>query len=557
MTEVLNRAKRDVLLISVLLLVVTLSAGVGTVGAQSAPDCSTVSYNGEGTESNPYEVGNVDQLQCIKEQGLDASYKVVSNINASGTSEWNDGKGFNPIGEFSFNFNRDLRFNGTFDGQGYNITNLTIDRSNEMYTGLFGFVESAGTVTNVGIIDVYVNGSRRVGGLVGRSNKGAITESYVTGSVEGNISVGGLIGEKEGSTINQSYVAGAVNGDIIVGGLVGLNDGGKIIESYSTGTVTGTRQVGGLVGENRRGTISEAYATGTLGGSASLDVGGLVGLNDGGKIIESYAIGRIKESDQRVGGLVGANIANGGITESYATGSVDGSALSGGLTGHNTGTISESYANGSVDGFRALGGFVGANEGTVRESYATGSVDGSRHAGGLVGDNSGGDINQSYATGAVSISDVEERVPRNEGGLVGRNEFRDAEGTITDSYWDTRTTGQSTSAGGGTGLNTSQMTGSAARGNMTGFDFTSAWETVSNPDGYPIPTREGDGIVINSGDESEMNNDDEDGSDGSADEENAPTGDDTGGEGLPGFTVVTAVLAVLTVVVAAVRRRTE
>jgi hypothetical protein len=52
----------------------------------------------------------------------------------------------------------------------------------------------------------------------------------------------------------------------------------------------------------------------------------------------------------------------------------------------------------------------------------------------------------SYATGAVTAgenSDV--------GGLVGYNG-----GTVTASYWDTQTSGQTTSAG-GTGLTTAQL----------------------------------------------------------------------------------------------------
>jgi hypothetical protein len=66
-----------VLILIALVGVLYLSVAVGTVGAQTAPDCSTVSYNGGGTEANPYEVGDVDQLQCIKEQELNANYVQV------------------------------------------------------------------------------------------------------------------------------------------------------------------------------------------------------------------------------------------------------------------------------------------------------------------------------------------------------------------------------------------------------------------------------------------------------------------------------------------------
>ena len=83
-----------------------------------------------------------------------------------------------------------------------------------------------------------------------------------------------------------------------------------------------------------------------------------------------------------------------------------------------------------------VGGLVGRNWRTIMDSYATSSVRGSFSVGGLVGVN-GGIITNSYATGSVSGED-------NVGGLVGF----DDEGTITNSYWDTDTSGIETSAGG-------------------------------------------------------------------------------------------------------------
>jgi hypothetical protein len=54
-------------------------------------------------------------------------------------------------------------------------------------------------------------------------------------------------------------------------------------------------------------------------------------------------------------------------------------------------------------------------------------------------------------------------------------------GDVTNSYWDINTTGQESSAG-GTGLTTSEMTGSAARENMEGFHFGETWRTTEE---YP------------------------------------------------------------------------
>jgi hypothetical protein len=64
------------------------------------------------------------------------------------------------------------------------------------------------------------------------------------------------------------------------------------------------------------------------------------------------------------------------------------------------------------------------------------------------------------------------------GGLVGTND-----GSVSDSYWDTETSTQSTSAGYTTGLTKVDMTGSAAETNMVNLDFTDTWSTVEGD--YP------------------------------------------------------------------------
>jgi hypothetical protein len=353
-----------------------------------APDCSTVSYNGDGSEANPYEVGNVDQLQCIEEQGLDANYEVVSDIDASETDSWNGGDGFEPIGEL--NFRGDTEFNGTFDGADYTVSGLYIDRGSADDVGLFGGVGSGGRLENVSLENVNVSGGT-AGGLVG-NNGGNVTESYANGNVSGGFGVGGLVGYNRGN-VTESYANGNVSGNDDVGGLVGFNSGGTVGESYATGDVFGDGNVGGLVGVQEAGTVRESYATGDV----------------------------------------------------------------------------------SADGV-AVGGLVGGS-GYVEESYATGDVSGDGNVGGLVGIS--GTVTESYATGSISGNDEV-------GGLVGSNDFFGNRGNVTDSYWDTQSTGQSTSAGNGTGLTTSEMTGSAATSNMAGFDFTDTWKTVTSPDDYPI-----------------------------------------------------------------------
>jgi hypothetical protein len=399
--------------------------------------------DGDGSSSSPYEISTARDLQAMQED-LNDNYIVVNDINASCTVNWNNGQGFDQIGEW------DVRFTGSFDGQNHTISNLSINRLDDNVVGLFGWIGEGGEVKNVGVINVNITGNNRVGGLVGFNNNGNISNSYSTGNVTGESDkVGGLVGENYG-TVSNSYSTGNVTGgDNNVGGLVGSNIGekynGNISNSYSTGNVSGETSVGGLVGKNYKGTVSNSYSTGNVTVTGASYVGGLVGYIDEGNISNSYSTGNVTGAGY-VGGLVGRNSNGNGstISNSYSTGNVTGNKWVGGLVGGNSGsTVSNSYSTGNVTGDNTVGGLVGLSTGTVEKSYSTGNVTGEEY-------------------------DV--------GGLVGKNR----DGTISNSYWDTEATGQSSSAG--NGLTTSDMQGSSADGNMN-FDFTSTWSTVEGD--YP------------------------------------------------------------------------
>ena len=268
-----------------------------------------------------------------------------------------------------------------------------------------------------------------------------------------------------GSVIRDiGLVGGSVSGRNHVGGRVGVNSG-IISNAYATGSVEGTERVGGLLGFNQSGTINNAYATGTVKGTSY--VGGLVGVMNG-SIDRSYATGNVTGTFEQVGGLVGD--LNGSVTDSYASGNVNGNNQTGGLVGNSDGTITASHASGNVNGSFRTGGLVGRSDGTISQSYATGSVSSATFTGGLVGQ-SWGAINQSYASGRVSGSDF---IGALVGGYFGP--------PITNSYWNTETSGQSIALGGGsstgiTGLTTAQMFDAA---NFTGFDFADTWANADN-----------------------------------------------------------------------------
>jgi len=308
-----------------LIVLILLSFSIGTVGAttvggDTAPDCSTVTYTGNGTEQNPYEVSNIDELQCIENQGVGANYTQVSDIDASSTSEWNGGDGFNPIGDSV------TQFTGKFDGSGFTVTGLYVNRSRSSVngTGLFGRTGLDAFIRNVGLENASVSNpnTSNIGGLVGIKEGGVINNSYTTGNVSGSDS---------GSASN-------------VGGLIGRNDGGSVSESHSTVnvSVSGFDSVGGLVGRNNGGTVRDSYATGSVFGFDS--VGGLVGTVgvNAGRVESSYATGSA-EGFSRVGGLIGRNL--GSIDRSYATGTVSGSTEVGGIIGQN-GEDAKSFRDG-------------------------------------------------------------------------------------------------------------------------------------------------------------------------------------------------------------------
>jgi len=401
-------------------------------------------YGGSGTEGDPYQIANWHHLHNVRDY-LDDHFILMNDLDSTtagyeelASSTANYGKGWQPIGS------SDDPFTGTFDGQGYEISDLSISRPDEGDVGFFGHVDREGVIEDVGVVNVAVTGSTQVGGLVGASN-GTVSNSFSTGSVTGNSSVGGLVGENSG-TVSNSFSTGSVTGEYYeydVGGLVGINSG-TVSNSCSTGSVTGNGPVGGLVGANWEGTVSDSFSTGSVTGSTQ--VGGLVGTNVG-NVSNSYSTGNVTGSIY-VGGLVGHK-GYGTVSNSYSTGNVTGNECVGGLVGNNWDTISKCYSTGSVTGSTQVGGLVGWNYGTVSNCYATGSVTGIHWVGGLVGWNyDKSTVSNSYSCGNVT-GDVKI------GGLVGENYS-----TVSNSFWDTETSGQATSDG-GTGKNTTEMKGTA------------------------------------------------------------------------------------------------
>lgn len=260
---------------------------------------------GKGTLEDPYIITTAEQLQKMNNSTI-SHYKLAKDIDLTEYT-------WTPIGDQTY------KFMGSLDGDGKTIKNLTIN-GNAEYQGVFGY--NVGTIKNIIIENVSIEGSQYVGGLLGYNNGGTIENIIVNNvSVTGTVkNTGGLIGYNYNGIIEKVQVSGIVNGITSVGGLVGCQSGGSITRSWTnvktTGGILSTNQyVGGLVGQNHIGLIENCYTIGNVTGYKQ--VGGVVGFNNGNtaSVKNTYALG-IMSGNHQVGGIFGYN-EGGNISNSY------------------------------------------------------------------------------------------------------------------------------------------------------------------------------------------------------------------------------------------------
>jgi len=268
-----------------------------------------VAMTGEGTADSPYMICTPQQLDAVRDEP-DAYYQLCGNIDLTaylasggeGYEKWG-ASGWMPLG------NQVAPFTGSFDGAGYTISGLRINRPTVNEIGLFGLVNSGGTIQNLTVnLTDNVNSStgRNCGGLVGHlSGSGSVINNCSvtgTGIISGGSYIGGVAGLIDnGSSITGCYASVNISGSNSTGGLVGLvgqsgNGNGSISNCYATGTVTGGgSNIGGLVGQLYNGNLSNCYATNVVNGTGagSTDVvGGIVGRisTSGSRIINCVAL---------------------------------------------------------------------------------------------------------------------------------------------------------------------------------------------------------------------------------------------------------------------------
>ena len=456
----------------------------------SAETPVAVSYaDGDGTSGTPYQISTLAELRLLSETeadwAVDTYFILTADIDATDTNTWNEGNhdydpdtpyvamGFEPIGEDS------TPFLGKFDGQNHVITNLHIDRPQQDYVGLFGYVSgvigAGATISNIGLEGGSITGEDNVGSLIGTiislNYQSSVTSCYSTATVTGmNTWVGGLIGSSY-ADITSCYATGDVSGDGNVGGFIGASSGDEKVISlcYATGSVSGDGDVGGFAG-HITSIVENCYATGNVSSVASaggfaghimgfvtscdasgdvsseFQAGGFVGGTGGDTITSCSATGNVSASGgpsqwTRFGGFVGA-ATNGTMISCFATGAVTGHDKTGGFSGNSYNSFFTScFATGAVTGAAHTGGFTGDNGNDVTSCFATGAVTGTGdNVGGFVGYAGGfGEFNSNYSTGSVTGTG------NNVGGFAGHNDYNSY---IRNSYSTSTVTGSQNNVGG-------------------------------------------------------------------------------------------------------------
>lgn len=275
---------------------------------------------GSGTENDPWLISRPEDLARIREYLGEAHsnkhYLQTNDINVR-VPPWDEGEGWVPIGTSGNSFF------GQYDGDGFVVDSLYINRPEVMWQGLFGDIRDA-EISNLGVTNVDIRGQQYSGPLLGygRGNS-RIYNCWSSGEMRGfNTSTGGLIG----------YIFREIT----------------VEECFSLTDVTGNNYIGGLIGMAfRNHNVRNCYARGDVSGNQ--DIGGFIGLlaQDDSVFENCYSFGRV-QGETNVGGLVGRN-GGSPLNNCYWNTETSGQQNSAGGSGKTTEQMVYPYADGMGD----------------------------------------------------------------------------------------------------------------------------------------------------------------------------------------------------------------
>lgn len=235
-------------------------------------------------------------------------------------------------------------FSGKFNGNNYTIKNIRV-RSKSTDTG---FVRQGGTITNLILENVEMEGAQNVGAVSGSGAQKIENVTVKNADIRGRDKIGGIAGifdtmanPLKNVHVKQAIIdldnstggrAGGILGDTNSAGIIVRQSSFEgIIKSYSS-----AESIGGIIGYVSGGgtfTIEDSYTTGALlsSGTASASAGGLIGWNNGATVVHrSYSRMSIGPNSNQMalgaanlGGLVGGRSgSNVDLNYAYYYGSI-------------------------------------------------------------------------------------------------------------------------------------------------------------------------------------------------------------------------------------------
>ncbi|WP_334101014.1 stalk domain-containing protein [Anaerotignum faecicola] len=299
-------------------------------------------FEGEGTVANPYKIQNVEDLKKLAKKVNSGTtyertyFKLTANIDLNNEPNWT------PIGKSG------LPFQGTFDGYGYQITNLKISNGGQ-YAGLFGYTKGA-VIKNCNVTG-EINGYNYTGGIVGSANVNTkIRNCSFQGNVEGNGEKrGGIVGHTSiGCDVSGCFVTGTVTGEKFVGGIAGWG-AGTIKNCYALANVTATGvSAGGIAGYYCSNfTIENCYYSGNVSAKWAGGIAGYVSESISGSTEIKNCVSLAESVTGSNANRIAGYNDNATLTNNYAWSgtTVSGSAASDGadLT-YTNGTLSPQFS---------------------------------------------------------------------------------------------------------------------------------------------------------------------------------------------------------------------
>ena len=230
-------------------------------------------------------------------------------------------------------------FTGELDGNGFRIRNLP--------TSLFGTLSGA-HIHDLVIEDAAVT-AQRSGILANFIQRQSIVENVfiVDSSVSNSVDeMGAFAGKLSDSTIRRSAsVNVSLRGLVAVGGIVGRTEAGALIEDcYVTGKVQGTydhpslgARTGGITGWHGGGKISRCYTNAEIIAPAKKGNGGIIGGPNTGSPVIEYSLSMSTGAGYRIAGF---DVLN-GVKEVYE---YSGSGSSTNVTEANGNSVKETDA---------------------------------------------------------------------------------------------------------------------------------------------------------------------------------------------------------------------